>query len=252
MKTKMGQILKRVLHPGSHYIVLFHLLTLIPSSARNPSRTRVMMFLSVAYAANCGGTGSMTGTGANLVLRNAISDVSKDSPLNFASWMFYASPGMLINLVLSWCWLQFWFLGWPGGSSGKNDNASSNVRRVLEDHYAGLGRMTFHEKSVLALMSVLIGLWCTRSPGFVAGWGDLFGLAEERYVPSDFDCRDNCSITIHQHTEEDCTETCSYGKQWKWSEAADDATAGMAIVLLLFALPRTLNFWPFEKSKELN
>ena len=48
-------------------------------------RTRHMMFLAVAYAANCGGTGTLTGTGSNLVLKGALSEIN-NNPINFATW----------------------------------------------------------------------------------------------------------------------------------------------------------------------
>ena len=44
-----------------------------------------MIFLSVAYAANCGGTGTLTGTGSNLILRGTLAELP-DNPINFASW----------------------------------------------------------------------------------------------------------------------------------------------------------------------
>ena len=33
--------------------------------------------------------------------------------------------------------------------------------------------MTFHERAVLALFLVLVGLWFLRKPGFLGGWADL-------------------------------------------------------------------------------
>ena len=31
--------------------------------------------------------------------------------LNFASWMAFNVPGMIINTFLAWIWLQFLFIG---------------------------------------------------------------------------------------------------------------------------------------------
>ena len=53
----------------------------------------------------------MTGTGPNLVLKGILSEMSDHSPINVASWMFFAVPSMLINVFLCWVWLQAWFLG---------------------------------------------------------------------------------------------------------------------------------------------
>ena len=64
-----------------------------------PSQTRLMMFLAVAYGANTGGTGTITGTGTNLVFKGIVTDISPDNPINFASWMVYNVPAMIINLV---------------------------------------------------------------------------------------------------------------------------------------------------------
>jgi hypothetical protein len=150
-------------------------------------------------------------------------------------------------------WLQFWFLGLPrfGGASRDADREkAANVKSILQNHYAGLGRMTYHEKSVLCLMVTLVALWCTRDPGFFPGWGELFGLKKSSYFKEDKECNDNCSLSVGHH-DDACVEECAYERRWRWAEAADDATAGMAVVILLFALPRALTFWPFEKSNSL-
>ena len=49
------------------------------------TKIRHMIFLSVAYAANCGGTGTLTGTGSNLILKGTLSEFGV-SPINFATW----------------------------------------------------------------------------------------------------------------------------------------------------------------------
>ena len=83
-----------------------------PVSAAKIEREKVnlrhMMFLSVAYAANTGGTGTLTGTGSNLVLKGVVAEMSRSSPINFANWMLYACPMVVLNLLICWLWLQVW------------------------------------------------------------------------------------------------------------------------------------------------
>ena len=73
---------------------------------REKVNLRYMMFLSVAYAANTGGTGTLTGTGSNLVLKGVVAEMSRSSPINFANWMLYACPMVVLNLLICWLWLQ--------------------------------------------------------------------------------------------------------------------------------------------------
>ena len=73
-----------------------------------------MLYLSVAYAANTGGVATLTGTGPNLVLKGMVSTLfGGQTPLNFATWMGFALPTVILNLALCWCWLQLYFLGPP-------------------------------------------------------------------------------------------------------------------------------------------
>jgi len=51
----------------------------------------------------------------------------------------------------------------------QEDRAEAVIREKLE----ALGPMTFHERAVLALFLVLVGLWFLRKPGFLGGWTDL-------------------------------------------------------------------------------
>ena len=64
------------------------------------SSTKIMMYLSIAYAANTGGTGTLTGTGSIILFKGIVADISQENPINFGSWMFYSVPVMVVNMVL--------------------------------------------------------------------------------------------------------------------------------------------------------
>ena len=64
---------------------------------------RTMMLLAVAYAANIGGTGLVTGSPPNLVLPSKLEDIyGNTQPLTFPKWASYCFPLMMANLLIAW------------------------------------------------------------------------------------------------------------------------------------------------------
>ncbi|XP_064082049.1 Na(+)/citrate cotransporter-like isoform X3 [Macrobrachium nipponense] len=178
---------------------------------------RDMCFLATAYAANIGGTGSLTGTGPNLVVKGVLaSSFSQPTGLNFATWMAFNVPGMILCVILAWVWLQVLFMGLFRKKSPIQQSTperTNAVRKLIRQKYKELGPMTHHEATVLTLFIILVLLWLFRAPEFVPGWSAWFKDAFE-------------GIEV------------------------DDATPAMLIVTLLFILPARLNFWCFRNPKD--
>ncbi|XP_049270639.1 solute carrier family 13 member 2 isoform X2 [Rhipicephalus sanguineus] len=133
---------------------------------------RTTMLLSVAYSANIGGTGSLTGTGSNLVLKGLMDDRFPEcSELTFATWMLYNVPTMLICVFIGWIYLQFSARkAMRGPSSGA---AEEKVREEISRRYRDLGPMSFSEWCVTLLMTAMILLWFTMKPQVFPGWVEM-------------------------------------------------------------------------------
>ncbi|XP_037090968.1 solute carrier family 13 member 2-like [Pollicipes pollicipes] len=173
-----------------------------------PEQLRAPLFLCVAYAANCGGTGTLTGTAPNLVLRGIVEQsYGSDTGLSFATFMLFGVPAMLLCTILGWMLLVVLFLG-PKYLVGEPTDPGriSAVRRSLERRYRALGPMQFHESAVLALLVLLVLLWFFRDPQFMPGWNGLF------------------------------------------KTDIDDGTAGMLIVALMFMIPAKPRFWCMKEE----
>ena len=184
----------------------------------NKRKITIMIYLSIAYAANTGGTGTLTGTGPNLVLKGIVGTLfGNATPLNFASWMGFAIPTMITNIFLCWMWLQLLYMGPPWSSKTKLSLGNKDsIKRILQTKYQELGPLNFHQLAVLANFVLLVLLWFFREPRFMPGWGDLFIFTE--------------------------TDNCGNQKQF---QGIDDATSAMLIVFIMFLLPSRLTFWPF-------
>ncbi|XP_033747489.1 LOW QUALITY PROTEIN: solute carrier family 13 member 2-like [Pecten maximus] len=137
--------------------------------------------LAIAYSANVGGIGSLTGTGPNLVMKGQ-SDIvfqkyGAESPVTFASWMQFGLPLSAICLVILWVWLQIYFLRCKSCFScchKQDEDTSRRVTEVLRREYTALGPITFAQGAVMGHFLLLVILWISRDLGGVGGWGDLF------------------------------------------------------------------------------
>ncbi|XP_025091733.1 solute carrier family 13 member 5-like isoform X2 [Pomacea canaliculata] len=141
------------------------------------------MSLSICYAANSGGIATLTGTGPNLIFKDAIDSLyheyGQTSPVTFASWMGFGFPLSVLVLLTCWVLLQIAFLRCRGLSTccvSSEERAARNarVKEIIRSEYIKLGSMTFAEGSVLFWFVTLVLLWITRDLSGVGGWGILF------------------------------------------------------------------------------
>lgn len=174
---------------------------------------RNFLLMSVAYAANIGGTGVVTGSPPNLVVPDSLDKLFGSSTgLTFASWMAFAIPAMLVNLFLAWFWLQRLMRWYPEGRDSKRSpEQERRAMQVIRQRYGELGRMTIHEVQVLILFVLLITLWFFKTPLFMPGWGDIFKVKTTRG-----------SVVI-----------------------IGSATPAILMCIILFILPQNYDFWPF-------
>merc|ERR1712038_651038 len=113
------------------------------------ANNRKLLAMSVCYGANCGGVGTIIGTGPNLVLFNLLNDKYPGHPLSFGSWMAFAVPIEIVSLLFLWIWLQLYFLPLPSflkrGKHEKNQENTSEynkkVASVIETKLSELGSM---------------------------------------------------------------------------------------------------------------
>ncbi|KAK6917835.1 Solute carrier family 13, partial [Dillenia turbinata] len=128
--------------------------------------------LGVIYSVAIGGMTTLTGTGVNLILVGMWkSYFPQANPISFNTWFFFGFPLALVIFVALWCILCLLYCSKDSGSALASYLDKAHLRKELEL----LGPMAFAEKMVLAVFSILIILWMTRSiTDDIPGWGALF------------------------------------------------------------------------------
>uniref|UniRef100_A0A0N4YZZ4 CitMHS domain-containing protein n=1 Tax=Parastrongyloides trichosuri TaxID=131310 RepID=A0A0N4YZZ4_PARTI len=129
------------------------------------------LLLSISFSASIGGTGTLIGTGSNIVLSGYIErNYGQNTPVTFASWMIFAVPQILLLLTICWVVLVVFFIGFKA----HNKNDDKRVKEALRAKYKDLGPVQYSEKCIILLFITLVTLWFFRRPKFMTGWSVLF------------------------------------------------------------------------------
>jgi solute carrier family 13 (sodium-dependent dicarboxylate transporter), member 2/3/5 len=135
-------------------------------------RFPVALMLGIAYSASVGGVATLVGTPPNLSFARISKILFPGMPeISFADWMIFALPLSMTVFFIVWGLLMLLFR--PGA---KWKGLSRDTFRV---EYAGLGKMSYEERWVLVLFSLLALSWIFRADidfgGFrLPGWSGIF------------------------------------------------------------------------------
>lgn len=131
------------------------------------------LYLSVAFAANIGGTATLTSAGPNLILKFVVEEFYGGlPPIDYASWLVFSTPGVVISVFVVWAAFQVLYRN--TGSIGL-DRKGHAAKKVINKKYDELGPMNFHELAVMVMLATLVLLWMFRDPHFARGWATFFG-----------------------------------------------------------------------------
>jgi sodium-dependent dicarboxylate transporter 2/3/5 len=137
--------------------------------------------LSIALAANIGGTGTLTGTGPNLVIKGQLDTIyGPDNDVNFTTWFVFAFPNMCISLIVGWAWLVMLYISPKDLIMCCKQKGDPGAASAIKTEYEKLGPMSFAEGAVLIHFIVLALAWFSRDPQVFPGWSEL--LVESGYV----------------------------------------------------------------------
>jgi len=197
-----------------------------------------MLIISIAYAANIGGIGTIIGTPTNLILFGNKSIFSRINDMNFINWMYYACPLCFFCLILCWVILVVMFMGWSALIKVfrcKRDHKDEVVCAQFRDQLTAMGKMNYGSKLVGMYFLVTAFLWMTRSFQIQVETGD-----------------------VNADTGKMITKTEKLGwSHWLGISESKDSTVAILISFLLFVTPSKPNLinWVVKQkwkySKEL-
>ena len=114
------------------------------------------ILLGIAYAASIGGMATLIGTPTNNILR-AVVEKLYNYTIDFNEWMLFAFPFSVVLLAIAWYYLVNF-----GNPLPKKFNLTE-AKSVIQDQIVALGKISYEEKTVLAVFGLVCFSWITRS-----------------------------------------------------------------------------------------
>jgi sodium-dependent dicarboxylate transporter 2/3/5 len=114
------------------------------------------ILLGIAYAASIGGMATLIGTPTNNVLR-AVVEKLYNYTIDFNEWMLFAFPFSVVLLAIAWYYLVNF-----GNPLPKKFNLTE-AKSVIQGQIVALGKISYEEKTVLAVFGLVCFSWITRS-----------------------------------------------------------------------------------------
>ncbi|XP_037512131.1 solute carrier family 13 member 4-like [Rhipicephalus sanguineus] len=135
---------------------------------------RKMMLLSVTYACNVGGTGSLIGTAPNQILKSIFDQrFPEANELTYAWWMLLNVPAMIVLVLLAYSYVQ-WSIERKGGATMLGEAAEARLTAEVTRRYNDLGPLTFAEATVVFMLVLTVFLLLTMRPQILPGWASMF------------------------------------------------------------------------------
>ncbi|KAH7956106.1 hypothetical protein HPB52_006023 [Rhipicephalus sanguineus] len=129
-----------------------------------------MMLLSVTYACNVGGTGSLIGTAPNQILKSIFDQrFPEANELTYAWWMLLNVPAMIVLVLLAYSYVQ-WSIERKGGATMLGEAAEARLTAEVTRRYNDLGPLTFAEATVVFMLVLTVFLLLTMRPQILPGY----------------------------------------------------------------------------------
>ncbi len=139
---------------------------------------RIVLMLSIAYAANIGGIGTLIGTPPNIVFAAQVRSLFPEAgEISFVRWMSVGLPLVIVFIPLTWIFLTKIVF------RGAHIDIGTGGSEVISEQRSKLGRITTGEKRTLIVFVLTVLAWITRGDirlGSVTlyGWASVMSLGE--------------------------------------------------------------------------
>ena len=127
------------------------------STSKNPvaSPFGKALIISIAYAASIGGIATLVGTPTNLILVDYVNE-QMESELAFDTWFYFAAPLSFVLIGILW-----WHFSRVVFKLSKDQ--VPGAKSIIKEELTKLGKISYEEKWVLAIFSLVAFAWMTRA-----------------------------------------------------------------------------------------